>query len=73
MLDEKMNKVLDYYNKGLQFYKERKFQEALMQFKSALELKPDDGPSKLYHDRCEILKKDPPPADWDGVFTMTTK
>ncbi len=73
MMTEELQKLLDNYNEGLRLYRERKFEEALKYFKKALEVKPDDGPSQLYVDRCEMLIKNPPPPDWDGVFTMTTK
>jgi len=33
----------------------------------------NDGPTNLYISRCETYIATPPPADWDGVFTMTTK
>lgn len=72
-MKEEMKKLLDHYNEGLKLYKERKFKEALECFNQALLVKPDDGPSKLYTERCQMLIKDPPPPDWDGVFTMTTK
>ena len=68
-----MNRVLALYNDGLQLYKSRKWQEALDKFKKALEIKPNDGPSKLYIERCEHFLENPPGDDWDGVFTMTTK
>jgi len=73
MLDEIMTKVLDLYNQGLEHYKKREFTVAKEYFKKALEIKNDDGPSKLYLERCEHLIENPPPPDWDGVFTMTTK
>ena len=73
MIDKKIKELLGFYNSGLGLYKERKFKGALKEFKKALELKPGDGPSKLYIERCEILIKEPPPPDWDGVFTMTSK
>jgi hypothetical protein len=34
---------------------------------------PQDGPAKLYLERCDTLSKNPPPEGWDGVYTMTTK
>jgi tetratricopeptide (TPR) repeat protein len=73
MLSEELKKVLENYNEGLKLYRERKFNEALKYFEEALKLKPDDGPSKLYVERCKMLIDNPPPEDWDGVFTMTTK
>ena len=73
MLDEKTTQVLDLYNKGLELYKHKKFAEAKDFFQQALVILPEDGPSQLYFDRCTLLIKEPPPEDWDGVFTMTTK
>ena len=73
MITAEMQQVLELYNEALNLYKERKFKEAMDKFNKALEIKPDDGPSKLYVERCEIFLENPPGEDWDGVFTMTTK
>lgn len=73
MLTENKKKMLKHYNEGLKLYKAMKFKEALSTFKNALEFEPDDGPTRLYIARCVELSKNPPPQDWDGVFTMTTK
>ncbi len=69
----KASVLLELYNKGIQLYHERKFAEALEQFKQILADYPNDGPSKLYLQRCEVLKDFPPKADWDGVFEMASK
>lgn len=73
MITQETKQLLSEYEEGLKLYKTRKFQEAMAKFKKALEIKPDDGPSKLYVERCEAFIKDPPPEDWDGVFVMKTK
>ena len=73
MLTKNKLKMLESYEKGLKLYKEMKFKEALKQFRKALEYEPSDGPTRLYIARCIELSKNPPPPDWDGVFTMTTK
>jgi adenylate cyclase len=61
------------YNQGMRLYLSRNFKDACQEFKKALEVFPDDGPSKLYLQRCDILGDYPPPEDWDGVFTMRNK
>lgn len=73
IVSPKMQEVLDFYNKGLQLYKERKFKEAKSQFQKALEIEPEDGPSQLYIERCDDYIAEPPPEDWDGVYNMKTK
>ncbi len=42
-------------------------------FARALEADPTDSPSRVYLERCDWYIANPPPDDWDGVFTMTTK
>ncbi len=72
-MTEKEKHLLQQYDKALLLYKQRKWNEALGEFKKALEIIPDDGPSKLYIERCNEYIKNPPPEDWDGVFVMKTK
>ncbi|MDX1958476.1 MAG: tetratricopeptide repeat protein [Leptospiraceae bacterium] len=73
MITPQMKELLEYYNSGLQKYKEAKFQEALELFQKALSIIPDDGPSIEYSKRCKEFIQDPPPIDWDGVYVMKTK
>jgi adenylate cyclase len=65
--------LLERYNAGMKLYGERKFDEALAEFNAALEVYPEDGPSKLYRQRSEVLRDFPPAEDWDGVFEMKGK
>ena len=65
--------LLELYNQGLEFYKKKEWDAAVKKFEESIKLDPNDGPSKLYLERCQHFKKMPPPEDWDGVFTMTTK
>ncbi|MDH5719281.1 MAG: tetratricopeptide repeat protein [Spirochaetia bacterium] len=73
MLTAEKKQVVDLYNDGLSLYKERKWPEAIQKFEQALQIIPDDGPSKLYLERCQHFQENPPADDWDGVYTMTTK
>ena len=45
---------------------------AIRAFNECLKANPDDKLSKVYIERCELLKATPP-ADWDGVWRMTSK
>ncbi|MBX7057810.1 MAG: hypothetical protein K1X75_07055 [Leptospirales bacterium] len=73
MLTDQQLKLLKIYDEGLALYKERKWSAARDKFLEALQALPEDGPSRLYVERCEAYMKDPPGADWDGVFVMKTK
>jgi adenylate cyclase len=73
MITKEKEEMLKCYNTGLAAYKQRKWDEAIKSFDMALQLVPNDGPSALYLERATNYKQNPPPADWDGVFVMTTK
>jgi len=72
-IDEHMNKTIDNYSNGLYAYRNQDWEKAGSFFKAALDLTPDDGPSKVMLLRCDEYKINPPPKDWDGSFTMKTK
>jgi tetratricopeptide (TPR) repeat protein len=72
MTEQKLE-LLKRYNEALQLYKNRQWTEAIAGFKKALEVDPEDGPSKLYIKRSEEYMENPPGDDWDGVFVMNTK
>jgi adenylate cyclase len=61
------------FHDALAEYRKRNWAKAQEVFQGMLAKFPHDGPAKLYLERCEALSKNPPPADWDGVYTMTTK
>jgi len=60
----------------LLLYRDQKWSQALKSLKecrrraSGLSL---DALLDIYRDRIESFRKTPPPKDWDGVLTMTTK
>lgn len=70
---EQKNQLLQHFNAGFQLYHERKFTEAVTCFQEALKVDADDPVTQLYLERCEDYLKEPPPENWDGVFTMTSK
>jgi len=65
--------LADGFHAALAEYRKRNWDKALEAFQKVLAQFPHDGPAKLYLERSETLSKNPPPADWDGVYTMTTK
>lgn len=72
-LPPEKHKVLALYAEGLELYLEMKFAEAKERFEAALEIDPEDGPSKTYRDRCVHFLTNPPPEDWDRVYVLTEK
>ena len=41
--------------------------------RECLALAPDDGPAKLFIERVRILRENPPPAGWNGVWHLESK
>ena len=80
--NEYLLKLKDTFHHGIQLYKEQKWNEAIEQFNLSLKYEheryPDlkdkkTNPSLIYIERCQHFLKNPPPKDWDGVFTLTSK
>ncbi len=61
------------FSAGMKHYRAQQFSVAQTYFKDALLSNPDDKPSQIFLDRCATFLNAPPPADWDGVWTMTEK
>lgn len=60
--------ALDAYAQGREALAVRDWSAAVRAFETALSTAPDDGPSALMLRRARILKSDPPPQNWDGVW-----
>ena len=78
LLDQKKNQadhqpLIDAFAAALALYREGKFDEAMAAFQKVLTIRPDDGVSAMYVERCKNLKEQPPAPPWDGVFVMTKK
>lgn len=65
--------LVRHFEGALALYQEARFEEARDAFHSLARRFPDDGPTALYEQRCAEYAVDPPPAGWDGVYTMKTK
>ncbi|MDZ4369963.1 MAG: adenylate/guanylate cyclase domain-containing protein [Phenylobacterium sp.] len=68
-----LSALVTVFGEGLTAYRSRDFAAAERAFAAALELDPADRPSEIYLERCRLLADAPPPADWDGVWTLTEK
>ncbi len=61
------------FNEGLSRFRRREWSPASRCFDEALAANPQDGPSRIYRERCEIFRSKPPAADWDGVWSVQSK
>ncbi len=72
-LDGETERFLELYNNGRHAYMKRNFQQAINYFEAALAMRPSDRPVEVQIERSLSYLEIPPPDDWDGVHTMTTK
>ena len=81
MKGEETSVLLDFierYDKALNLFRTQKWDESRKIFEK-LEKEEDmfpgrkTNPSRVYMDRCDAYKKDPPSRDWDGVTVLTKK
>ncbi len=66
------DEVIFSFAEAMGLYRNRSWGQAAALFDKALAACPGDRPSQLYRERCEIYAKQPPPDDWDGVWTLPT-
>lgn len=68
-----MIEVLGNFNNGVEYYKDARWDDAKKLFQEGLKGNPEDICSKMYVERCDYMKKNPPKGEWDGVWVMKTK
>jgi adenylate cyclase len=71
--ERKWTEFISTFEQGLVLYRASQWDEAIATFQKVLAIRPEDGASLMYIERSKNLKENPPPAPWDGVFTMTRK
>lgn len=67
------DKLVTKFSAALALYRAQNWEEAEKSFAAILNEVPEDRPSRIYCDRCEYFKGNPPAKDWDGVFNRTNK
>jgi adenylate cyclase len=65
--------TVDQFNLGVNAYKEKQWDEAIRIFETIAAREPSLYAAQVYIERCLSFKKNPPSADWDGVYVMATK
>jgi adenylate cyclase len=68
-----MRQTVAAFRDGLAAYRRQDWDAAEAAFRDALGHNPDDEVSKLYVARVAAFRENPPGAEWDGTWVMTTK
>jgi adenylate cyclase len=72
-LSDEMSEILEYYTKGIEFYSQRDWDEAIKCFEKALKINKKDGPSRVYLQRSKKYKENPPDEGWNAITILDTK
>jgi len=72
-IEPRKQEVLELFHRGLEFFEEKRWKEAIKIFDEALKLDPEDGPAATFKKRCQDFMKKPPAKNWDGVFSLNMK
>lgn len=70
---ENITRAFDAFAAGLAHYRNSEWDEAVKCFGETLELKPGDAPANTFLRRINILRTQPPPSGWDGIWHLTQK
>ena len=68
-----LSDALGLFRDGLAKYRRRDFAGARTLFERVRELHHSDKAATVYIERCQELLRNPPPEDWNGVWTMDSK
>ena len=72
-IPDKIYDMLEKYDRGREYFIKREWKEARQMFREGLKIVPDDGPCRVYIERCESYVKNPPKRGWDGVYVLKGK
>jgi adenylate cyclase len=65
--------LLAQWETGRAAYGEGRFEAALACFRATALLRPDDGPSRVFIERCMAFLRDGTPNGWDGIWHFDRK
>lgn len=69
VLDEEKHAMLEHFRNGIESYRQRDWIRAVGEFGMALRIVPTDMPSQIFCARTTHYLQNPPPENWDGVWS----
>jgi adenylate cyclase len=72
-LADELRAQQELFARARELYRDRQWKAARDAFLGFLVKWPEDGPARVYAERCQEYIAAEPPANWDGVFVMTHK
>jgi adenylate cyclase len=72
-LSEELARLRERYEQAQRAYLAQEWDLAEATFRECLQIRPNDGPSLVFLERVQVLRRDPPRKDWNGVWQMAEK
>src|SRR5882724_3967803 len=72
-LSEELAHLRERYQQAWKTYLAQQWDLAEATFRECLQLRPDDGPSHVFLQRINTLRRKPPGKDWNGVWQIVEK
>ena len=72
-LSGELGRLRERYDAARQSYLAQDWDTAEATFRECLEIRPNDGPSRVFLERVQALRRNPPSKDWNGVWQLGEK
>jgi class 3 adenylate cyclase len=70
---EQQLRLKELYGRAMRAYQAQEWDLAEAAFRECLQLRPDDGPSRVFIQRIQTFRQHPPDANWTGVWQLAAK
>jgi class 3 adenylate cyclase len=72
-LSEKLGQLRECYEAARQSYLAQDWDMAEATFGECVKIRPNDGPSRVFLERVQSLRRNPPGKNWNGVWNLVEK
>ena len=72
-LSKELARLRRCYEQARSMYLAQEWDPAEASFHECLEIHPNDGPSRVFLERIQVLRRNPPDKDWNGVWQLVEK
>src|SRR5262249_5343718 len=72
-LRKELVRLRECYEKARRAYLAQEWDLAEAVFRECLQVRPSDGPSRVFLERIQVLRRNPPGHDWNGAWQLAEK
>jgi adenylate cyclase len=72
-LSKELARLRQCYEQARSMYLSQEWDPAEASFRECLQIRPNDGPSRVFLERVQVLRRNSPGKDWNGVWQLVEK